>query len=94
MRVDPSDVEQALDKLRKDKRVRYAEPNFVYSIEATPNDPSYGALWGLNNGSDRDIDAPEAWDTTTGSNSVTVAVIDTGIDHAHPDLSAAIWTRW
>jgi subtilisin family serine protease len=93
VRVDPKDAEQALEKLRKDKRVRYAEPNFVYTIEATPNDPSYSSLWGLNNASDTDIDAPEAWDRTTGSNSVTVAVIDTGVDHAHPDLSAAIWTN-
>jgi len=77
--------------------VAYVEPDFVITSAALPNDPSFGQLWGLNNVgqsggvSDADIDAPEAWDVTTGSRSVVVAVIDTGIDHNHPDLAANIW---
>jgi subtilisin family serine protease/uncharacterized protein YhfF len=85
-RVRPDQLDQALEKLRKDKRVRFAEPNFVYHADSIPDDPFYNRLWGLES-----IDAPEAWDVTTGSSAVTVAVIDTGVDHGHPDLSAGIW---
>src|SRR5919109_2928633 len=61
--------------------VRYAEPNYRYHVLATPNDPLFtnGDLWGLNQANDADIDAPEAWDLTTGSDGVTVAVVDTGV---------------
>jgi subtilisin family serine protease len=97
------DVSTAIAKLQQDPRVRYAEPNFVIEADALPNDPSFGNDWGLNNtgqavnGSpgtpDADIDAPEAWNVTTGSSNVTVAVIDTGVDWTHPDLSSQIWVN-
>jgi subtilisin family serine protease len=73
------------------------EPDFAIAPTALPDDPSFGSLWGLNNLGqsggvlDADIDAPEAWNTTTGSRSVVVAVIDTGIDYAHRDLAANAW---
>ncbi len=77
--------------------VSYVEPDFVIASSAIPNDPSLGQLWGLNNVgqaggvTDVDIDAPEAWNTTTGSRSVVVAIIDTGMDSKHPDLAANAW---
>ncbi len=62
------------------------------------NDPYAGYLWGLHNTgqsvggqtgyADADIDAPEAWAVTTGSPSVVVGVVDTGVDYTHPDLAA------
>ncbi|WP_017294026.1 S8 family serine peptidase [Geminocystis herdmanii] len=84
--------------------VEYIEPNYTISIndistQATPNDPSYSQLWGLHNTGqtggtvDADIDAPEAWDITTGSSNVIVGVIDTGIDYTHPDLINNMWTN-
>lgn len=73
------------------------EPDYVITSAAVSNDPSFGQLWGLSNTGqsgglrDADIDAPEAWDITTGSRSVVVAVIDTGIDYTHRDLAANAW---
>jgi subtilisin family serine protease len=99
--VAPGDFDAAIAKLSKDPRVRYAEPNHVITIDALPNDPAFANTWGLNNTGqtvngtrgtpDADIDAPEAWSSTTGSANVTVAVIDTGVDSSHPDLSSQIW---
>src|SRR5262249_16105786 len=58
------------------------------TIQLAPNDPKYtnGSLWGLDK-----IQAPAAWNTTTGSTAVVVAVIDTGVDYTHPDLNLNIW---
>jgi subtilisin family serine protease len=79
--------------------VAYVEPNHVVSIAATPNDPSFSQLWGLHNTgqtggtSDKDIDAPEAWDLATGDSSIVVAVTDTGVDFTHPDLASQRWVN-
>jgi hypothetical protein len=87
-------VEQAIATYRQDPDVLYAEPNFIVRTTNTPNDPRFGELWGLNNVGqsggtpDADIDAPAAWDLTTGDKNVVVAVLDTGIDYNHQDLSA------
>jgi len=77
--------------------IAYVEPDYVITGAAVPNDPSFSQLWGLSNTGqsgglrDADIDAPEAWDVTTGSRNVVVAVIDTGIDYGHQDLAANAW---
>jgi subtilisin family serine protease len=67
--------------------VAYAEPNYIVHATLTPNDPSFGNLWGLNT-----ISAPSAWDISTGSTANVAAVIDTGIDYTHPDLVANVWS--
>lgn len=81
----------------------YFEPSTMISLgataESTPNDPSFGSLYGLHNVGqsggtvDADIDAPEAWQISTGSQDVVVAVIDTGIDSTHPDLVDNMWVN-
>src|SRR5262245_46440974 len=99
--VAPADTSWTIRALEQDPRVAYAEPNFILHAADTPNDPSYPQEWGLNNTgqqvnftsgtADADIDAPEAWSVSHGSSDVTVAVIDTGVDMAHPDLAQNIW---
>lgn len=76
---------------------QYIEPDYLVSLNATVNDPSFTSLWGLNNTgqsggvADADIDAPEAWDVQKGNGTVVVGVVDTGVDYTHPDLAATIF---
>lgn len=71
--------------------VASCSPNWVVRASVAPNDSQYQTLWGMSgtNG----IAAPQAWDITTGSDDVVVAIIDTGIDYTHPDLAANVWTN-
>lgn len=95
--------ESVIQELSKNPIVQMVEPNYIYRANKTPNDPAFGKLWGLKNfgQSDErgmglagiDIDAERAWDITTGSEDVLVAVIDTGVDPLHPDLKENIWTN-
>ncbi len=66
--------------------VEYAEPDWLVEEDGIPNDPAYNQLWGMER-----IDAPQAWDTQTGSTGVVIGVIDSGVDWAHPDLVDNIW---
>jgi thermitase len=96
-------VEEAVERYEASPDVEYAEPNFLIFPSRTPNDSHFSKLWGLHNtgqtiGSqagtpDADIDAPEAWNTSTGTPQTVVAVIDEGIDINHPDLRNNIWTN-
>jgi subtilisin family serine protease len=89
--VDPEpgvSVSAAVADLERMDGVVYAEPDHVVRQTAVPNDPLLSYEWDLSA-----IRAPEAWDVTTGSAQVTVAVVDTGIDAAHPDLAPNLWTN-
>jgi thermitase len=81
-------VTAAAAALERDPNVLYAEPNYRYRVSLIPNDPGFADAWGLTT-----ISAPAAWDVTTGSSSVTVAVIDTGIQASHLDLAPNIWSN-
>jgi len=88
--VAAADTLVAIEALKADADVLYAEPDYLLHLDLTPNDPRYTSneLYGLNK-----IGAPAAWNTTTGSSSVVVGVIDEGIDKVHPDLAANIWVN-
>jgi parallel beta-helix repeat protein len=101
-------AEEAVAEYKRNPDVEYAELNYIVSIDLTPNDSLYPIQWPLNNTgqmypesgnynhppgtADCDIDAPEAWDISTGSVEVIIAVIDTGVDYNHRDLQGNMWT--
>ena len=94
----------AVKSLSLNPMVDVAEPNFIYRASKTSNDPLMGNLWGLKNVGQKDssgkvgtpgmdIGVEQAWDITTGSEKMVVAVIDTGVDFNHPDLKDNLWTN-
>lgn len=89
----------AVAAYEKNPFVEVAEPNFIGQAYLIPNDTHFNKQWGLHNTgqtggtSDADIDGPEAWDIKTGSSNVIIAVVDTGIEYDHEDLSANMWTN-
>lgn len=92
------DLSSIIKEYSADPNIDYAEPDLEMTTQLDPNDPyysskgswgqSYDDLWGI-----KKIDSNVAWEVTTGSNSVVVAVIDTGIDYNHPDLAANVWVN-
>ncbi|MGP1346003.1 MAG: S8 family serine peptidase [Phycisphaerales bacterium] len=71
--------------------VRFSEPNAVIRGESfiNPNDPLFSQQWALQQGSDFDMDGPEAWDIATGDDSVITVILDVGMQFNHPDLNNA-----
>lgn len=81
-----------LNRLQKDGAVEAAEDGLDVRLEALPNDPLLKDQ-GWASEKDIDVGALEAWGLLDGGERVTVAVIDTGIDTAHPDLAPNLWTN-
>jgi thermitase len=69
-------------------RVAYAEPDFTAQALGSPDDPFFTNQWGLTK-----VGASQAWDVTTGSPSINVAILDTGVDLDHPDLANKIMSN-
>ena len=94
---------EKIEELKRNPLVEYAEPNYIVQItgtsvaephyslrapEVVPNDPYFPLQWNLPR-----IEAPAAWDITTGSDKVIIAVIGTGVSLDHPELKDKIWTN-
>ncbi|BBM86576.1 S8 family serine peptidase [Candidatus Uabimicrobium amorphum] len=88
-----------VNSLEESGLVDYAHANFLVAVQQQnfiPNDEYFARQFSLHNTgqvinehagtADADIDAPEAWGLTTGSEEITVAVIDEGVSLNHPDL--------
>jgi subtilisin family serine protease len=84
-----SDVFRAAAELSRRPDVEYAMPDVAYSIQDAPDDPRYPEQWALPR-----VGAPAAWDRATGTPTIIVAVLDTGIDAEHPDLAANVVPGW
>src|ERR1041384_7188338 len=81
LQVPEANFDQVLDALKNNPNIEFAEPDYIIEPAMIPNDPKYTSEWHLPK-----IQAPQAWDITTGSSSVIIAILDTGCDPTHPDL--------
>ncbi len=99
-------IAAAIAELEAHPSIEYAQPNYIKRIQQLPDNVRFDIQWGMNNLGqlvpntsgqdvqgvpDADIDAVEAWNTTTGDRNILIAVIDTGVDLQHPDLIPNLW---
>jgi thermitase len=86
----PEDSSAAIrDSLLRSGLFDSVDFDYYARTAAVPNDPSYGAQWHLPR-----IQTPQAWNLTTGAVSIPVAVLDSGVDPHHPDLSTKLVPGW
>lgn len=76
-------------KLLRDKRFAGVELDRGYEPSFTPNDPLFAQQWSHQN-----LKTPLAWDTTRGSSNRIIAILDSGVDSAHPDLQQRMTSGW
>jgi thermitase len=89
LRVEPDRLEAAAEELAGSGLLENLQKNYVFTASLNPDDPQYSLQAHLPQ-----IDAPQAWNTTTGSEDVLVAIVDTGVDADHPDLAEKIVGGW
>ncbi len=89
------DVIAQSNALTEREDVLFAEPDMIFSGigHGTPNDPGFSECWGLHNTGqwggvvDMDMDSLESWNITTGDDSISVLIIDNGVQQDHPDIN-------
>ena len=82
----PINIEKAINLLYSTGMVEYAEPAYVEKIDFVPNDSLIAQQYYLDL-----VKAIDAWDITMGDTSVVIAIVDSGVDLNHPDISDNIW---
>jgi len=86
--LDGRDVLELANLLARMDMFEYAESDAIAWTRTLhmPNDPEFSAQWGLHQSNNHDMDLPEAWDISFGSEDIVVVVLDSGIDQSHPDI--------
>lgn len=93
MRASGISSEALASRLSKEYDVEYAVPDRIKRAKALPNDPLFGNQWYLQAASPTQLAATNAlaaWDITSGTSNVVVAVVDTGVRFEHEDLTAKL----
>ncbi|MBN1480134.1 T9SS C-terminal target domain-containing protein [candidate division KSB1 bacterium] len=83
---EATDVAELAAKMSAENDIEYAQPNYLHRLSAVPNDPLLSRQDYLEQ-----IEAFAAWDYSQGSEDVIIAIIDTGVDYIHEDLTGNIW---
>jgi len=78
-----TDILVLANSLMQSPDIEFAVPNYISHIDNIPNDPNFSNQWALSK-----LNLPAAWDVTTGSSDIVVAVLDTGLDVTHPDIGS------
>lgn len=89
---ESQDIRQAIIELAQNPNIRVAEPVWTKTVFASPNDPQWTSQWHMRSpGPDPNIYT--AWDKETGADSIKIAIIDTGVNYKHSDLTGNIWVN-
>ncbi len=98
LKVPPGQAKQSAAAYQQSGLVEFAEEDSLLQTQFTPNDPYYATDYpttrfgNIAQWAPQFIGAPAAWDVTMGDPAITIAVVDTGVDVGHPDLSGKIVT--
>ena len=85
---DTISIDEVVYILLQNPNIRMAEPVIAMPLESVPDDPSWTSQWHRNR-----LDLENAWNLETGSDSIKIAIIDTGVNYKHPDLAENIWVN-
>jgi len=91
---DNINVLSKIEDFKKSSQIIYAQPNYIYTTEDIPNDPSFNLQWGLEQQSNEDINATTAWSIQKGSYNLKLGIFDSGIDYGNNDLGNAFGSGW
>jgi thermitase len=85
IKIPKGKLQAKLQEYSREKTIEFVEPDYIAYAIGTPSDAYFGSQWGMTK-----IQAPQAWDVTTGQPAIKIAILDTGVDQNHEDLAAKL----